>query len=68
MLRVKPSKKAIPAVFFQKRLNGATEVKADPERLTLFEDQLSKVTGGINPPGSTQSVQQGALCIDDYAG
>jgi hypothetical protein len=38
--------KVIPAVFFQKQIDG---VKADaqmPERLELFESQLREVAGG----------------------
>jgi hypothetical protein len=67
MTNAKPSKKAIPAVFFQKRLNGASDVKADPERLTLFEEQLAKVVGGIGGYTGTMTSNGAPAHIDDYA-
>ena len=39
-------KKVIPAVFFQKQLNGVKEASQKPERLELFESELREVGGG----------------------
>lgn len=38
--------KVIPAVFFQKKLDGLKEDAQKPERLELFESQLREVAGG----------------------
>jgi hypothetical protein len=38
--------KVIPAVFFQKKLDGVKEDAQKPERLELFESQLREVAGG----------------------
>ena len=38
--------KVIPAVFFQKQLDGVKEDAQMPERLELFESQLREVAGG----------------------
>jgi hypothetical protein len=46
-------KKLIPAVFFQKHLDGIKEAPKKPERLELFESELRKVAGGrpiLGPP------------------
>jgi hypothetical protein len=46
-------KKLIPAVFFQKQLNGVKEAPQMPERLELFESELRAVAGGrpsFGPP------------------
>ena len=46
-------KKLIPAVFFQKQLNGVKEAPQKPERLELFESELRAVAGGrpiLGPP------------------
>jgi hypothetical protein len=46
-------KKIIPAVFFQKQLNGVKEAPKKPERLELFESELRTVAGGrpiLGPP------------------
>jgi len=46
-------KKLIPAVFFQKQLNGVQEDPKKPERLELFESELREVVGGrpiLGPP------------------
>ena len=40
--------KVIPAVFFQKQLNGVKEDAQLPERLELFESQLREVAGGLS--------------------
>ena len=40
-------KKIIPAVFFQKHLNGVKEAPKQPERLELFESELRTVVGGV---------------------
>jgi hypothetical protein len=42
----KTVKKIIPAVFFQKQLNGIKETPKKPERLALFEGELRAVVGG----------------------
>jgi hypothetical protein len=38
--------KLIPAVFFQKNVNGADAAAKTPERLELFETELRAVVGG----------------------
>jgi hypothetical protein len=38
--------KLIPAVFFQKRVNGVEAAAKTPERLGLFEGELREVVGG----------------------
>ena len=38
--------KVIPAVFFQKQLDGVKEDAQKPERLELYESQLREVAGG----------------------
>ena len=38
--------KVIPAVFFQKQLDGVKEDAQKPKRLELFESQLREVSGG----------------------
>ena len=38
--------KVIPAVFFQKQLDGVKADAQKPERLELFESQLHEVAGG----------------------
>jgi hypothetical protein len=38
--------KVIPAVFFQKQLDGVKEDAQKPERLELYEIQLREVAGG----------------------
>jgi len=38
--------KLIPAVFFQKTLNGVEADAKTPERLELFESELRAVVGG----------------------
>lgn len=46
-------KKVIPAVFFQKQLNGVSEVVKKPEVLDLFESELRKVVGGRSFTGAS---------------
>lgn len=43
----KTMKKVIPAVFFQKQLNGEQDGVKKPERLELFESELREVVGGM---------------------
>jgi len=38
--------KLIPAVFFQKKVNGVEAAAKTPERLELFESELRAVVGG----------------------
>ena len=45
-------KQVIPAVFFQKRLNGVKKDAQKPERLELFESQLREVAGGQSRLGA----------------
>jgi len=40
--------KVIPAVFFQKQLDGFKADAQKPERLELFENELREVAGGLN--------------------
>ena len=44
-------KKIVPAVFFQKHLDGAADVVKKPARLELFDSELQQVTGGRSPIG-----------------
>ena len=44
--------KVIPAIFFQKQLDGGKEDVQKPERLELFESQLRDVLGGATMLGS----------------
>jgi hypothetical protein len=44
-------KKVIPAVFFQKQLNGVEPTTKMPERLELFENELRAVVGGRSSRG-----------------
>lgn len=39
--------KLIPAVFFQKKVNGVEAAAKTPERLELFESELRAVVGGL---------------------
>jgi len=41
--------KVVPAVFFQKQLDGVKADAQKPERLELFESQLREVAGGLIP-------------------
>jgi hypothetical protein len=40
--------KVIPAVFFQKQLDGFKADAKKPERLELFESELLEVAGGLS--------------------
>jgi hypothetical protein len=44
-------KKIVPAVFFQKQLDGADDVVKKPARLELFDSELRRVAGGRTPVG-----------------
>jgi hypothetical protein len=57
MSKRKTTKKLIPAVFFQKRLNGVDATPKTPKRLELFESELRAVVGGYPPdwPGGDGS-------------
>jgi hypothetical protein len=44
--RKETTMKVIPAVLFQKQLNGVKEDAQKPERLALYESQLREVVGG----------------------
>jgi hypothetical protein len=57
------SKKLVPAVFFQKQLNGPTMSRKKPERLVLLESELAQVTGGVQTSPNTDSCSGG--CLDD---
>ncbi|KAB2893763.1 MAG: hypothetical protein F9K40_16955 [Kofleriaceae bacterium] len=39
-------KKLVPAVFYQKRVDGNHEEVKRPERLELFDSELRRVVGG----------------------
>ena len=65
--------KVIPAVLFQKQLNGGKEDAKKPERLELFESQLREVVGGAmllgaRPGGTTLRVSDGAGGSTTYSG
>lgn len=40
-------KTLIPAVFFQKKLEGSNPTVQKPERLEMFENELDQVVGGV---------------------
>jgi hypothetical protein len=67
-------KKLIPAVFFQKQLNGVSAVVKKPEVLDLFESELRKVMGGRSftgaSAGSTLHTERSLSysSIDTYSG
>jgi hypothetical protein len=44
--------KLIPAVFFQKKLNGVEAAAKTPERLEVFESELRAVVGGALRAGA----------------
>ena len=44
--------KVIPAVFFQKKLDGVKEDAQKPERLEVFESELREVVAGATILGS----------------
>ena len=44
--------KVIPAILFQKQLDGVKEDVQKPERLELFESELREVVGGATVLGS----------------
>jgi hypothetical protein len=46
LTRKETTMKLIPAIFFQKQLNGVKEEVQTPERLDLFESELREVVGG----------------------
>ena len=48
--------KVIPAIFFQKQLDGVKEDAPKPERLELFESQLRDLVGGTTFLGSRLGV------------
>lgn len=52
-------KKVVPAVFFQKRLDGANPVVKKPARLELFESELRRVSGGRMANSDTFSYSAG---------
>jgi len=53
-------KKLIPAVFFQKHLNGVQEGPKKPERLELFESELREVVGGMRYQEGTDTFSYSA--------
>jgi len=64
-------KKIVPAVFFQKHLDGASEAVKKPERLELFESELRTVAGGRMANGDSFSYSAGWLDVlqaDDCEG
>jgi hypothetical protein len=52
-------KKVVPAVFFQKHLDGANVVVKKPERLELYESELRAVSGGRFAVGDSFSYSAG---------
>ena len=67
-------KKLVPAVFFQKQLDGGTGEVKRPARLELFDDELRRVVGakpGDIGGGDTFSYSAGWLDVlqpDDCGG
>ena len=49
--------KVIPAVFFQKQIDGVKEDAQKPERLELFESQLREVAGGQSRLGQVSGAR-----------
>ena len=65
--------KVIPAVLFQKQLNGVKQDAQKPERLALFENQLREVVGGATflgtrLGGTTLRVSDGSGGTVTYSG
>ncbi len=67
--------KLIPAVFFQKKLNGVEAAAKTPERLELFEDELREVVGGAlraagaaGAIGAVTRLDGGCGCPTTYSG
>lgn len=66
-------KPVIPAVFFQKHLQGVKETVQKPERLELFESELREIVGGLRAGEGTDTytLSQGwadVLYPDDCGG
>jgi hypothetical protein len=57
-------KKIIPALFFQKQLNGVKEAPQKPERLELFESELRTVVGGLRYQEGTDTYSYSAGWAD----
>ncbi len=53
--------KRIPAVFFQKKLNGAEAAAKTPERLELFESELREVVGAMSLVGGSFRLAGGVM-------
>ena len=64
--------KLIPAVFFQKRVNGVEAAAKTPERLELFESELRAVVGGLRAMVSgalpTRGLTDGSGGTTTYSG
>jgi len=64
-------KKIMPALFFQKQLNGVQEAPKKPERLELFESELRAVVGGLSRLQGTVTYsfsESGVAYPSDYIG
>lgn len=64
MSKRKTMKKLIPAVFFQKKLNGVEATPKKPARLELFESELRAIIGGDRPRGGPD----GSGGVETYSG
>lgn len=60
--------KVIPAVFFQKQLDGVKEDVRKPERLEIFESQMREVVGGAISVGSVGAARRGSTTFSYSAG
>ena len=64
--------KLIPAVFFQKKVNGVEAAAKSPERLELFESELREVVGGAlraaGAAGAVVRAEGGCGCPTTYSG
>jgi len=66
LTRKETTMKVIPAIFFQKQLNGVKdkEAPAKPERLELFESELREVGGGLLRRQGTDTYSYSAGWLD----
>jgi len=64
--------KLIPAVFFQKNVNGVEAAAKTPERLELFESELRAVVGGtlraVVGGGAARGLNDGSGGTTTYSG
>jgi hypothetical protein len=57
--------KLIPAVFFQKQLNGVEASAKKPEVLELYESEMQKIVGGRAVSALARGISAGSLRFSD---